>query len=520
MLNLLLNPKANNALRMPSYWISLVVITIGLSLLFGKTGEAKIYYISPSNAADTNSGTSSNEPWKTFEHAVSGIKPGDTLMLMDGIYYQTLDISISGEMDAPVSIQALNDGKAIIDGQGIRQTLIIEGTSDNYRHDIILEGFVCTNSIKSVYDVKHTRRLTMRRLSGSNAVNLDGNYHVFDFDRCEDILVEDCAAFGTGRILFNYYASLRGTFRRCWGRWKDNRHGSVKTALTCYGSGDCLIENCVMTMEPDVKLRVEGIKVNRRDGNPYGSRNKIYGNIVYGINSSGGTGFMTQGNELIDDNEWINNASIGNARGCHQRNDRNLRVNRMTIAESIEKGFSQVPYCKTKPAYDCTWRIYTDIRNTSIVQAPEGISRNESPIMLPMGCPGGPFYGEMTHSWNNIYDSDSPYSGTSAGSNETTINPQYDTKTYGKGAYLIVPPALKGKGEDGSDIGAEILFRSINGQLTNEPLWPWPMENRILSETGVSVTFENEGGIWKTLPDLANYPNTPTKLKVEQLKQH
>jgi len=515
MLNLLFIKNTDDGPGWPSFKVSLLVIILGLTLFFSKTGEAKTYYISPSNASDTNSGTTSGEPWKTFSHAMSRIAPGDTLMLMDGTFHQTLEISVSGEIELPVTIQALNDGMAIVDGQGVRQTLIIEGTINNYRHDIILRGFVCTNSVKSVYDVKYTRRLSMFRLSGSDAVNLDGNYHVFDFDKCEDILVEDCAAYGTGRIMFNYYSSLRGTFRRCWGRWKDNRHGSVKTALTCYGSGDCLVENCVMTAEPDVVQRVEGIKVNRRDGNPYGSRNKIYGNIVYGINKNGGTGFMTQGNEIIDDNEWINNASIGNARGCHQRNDRNLKVNRMTIAESNEKGYSLVPYCKTEPAYDCAWRVYSDIRNTSIVQTPEGISRNQSPIILPLGCTGDPCYGEMTHTWNNIYDAANPYSGTSKGTNETAINPQYDTNTYGKGAYLIVPPALKGKGENGSDIGAEILYRSLNGQLTTEPLWPWPMENRILTETSISVTYEGQGGIWKVLPEQFRQPNAPTRLEIE-----
>jgi len=260
-----------------------------------------------------------------------------------------------------------------------------------------------------------------------------------------------------------------------------------------------------MTMEPDVRQGVEGIKINRRDGNPYGSRNKIYGNVVYGLSNSSSQGFVTQGNELMDDNEFLNNASIGNTYGCLQRNDRNLHINRITIAESVEKGFSQTPYCKKKPAYDCSWRVYAEITNSSIVNAPIGFSRNKSPIVLPEGCEGGPYYGQLTHEWNNLYNIDNSYSGTSGGQTETMINPLYDTKTYGKGAYLIVPPALRGKGEDGSDIGAEVLFRYIDGHLTNEPLWPWPMEDRILNETGISVTFESQGGIWKTLPDFERH---------------
>ena len=35
--------------------------------------------------------------------------------------------------------------------------------------------------------------------------------------------------------------------------------------------------------------------------------------------------------------------------------------------------------------------------------------------------------------------------------------------------------------------------------LTNKPLWPWPMEERVKAESGVSVTWESDGGLWKTL---------------------
>jgi hypothetical protein len=63
----------------------------------------------------------------------------------------------------------------------------------------------------------------------------------------------------------------------------------------------------------------------------------------------------------------------------------------------------------------------------------------------------------------------------------------------------MVPADLQGRGEEGCDIGAQVLYRYKNGVLSNEPLWPWPMEDRIFKETGVSVTRESKGGLWKTL---------------------
>ena len=69
---------------------------------------------------------------------------------------------------------------------------------------------------------------------------------------------------------------------------------------------------------------------------------------------------------------------------------------------------------------------------------------------------------------------------------------------------------LKGKGENGSDIVAEVIYRYIDGNKNTKPLWPWDMEDRICSETGYSVTFENGcvqgGGLWKTLDDVYQLP--------------
>ncbi len=63
----------------------------------------------------------------------------------------------------------------------------------------------------------------------------------------------------------------------------------------------------------------------------------------------------------------------------------------------------------------------------------------------------------------------------------------------------MLPPALQGKGQNGADIGANILYEYQDGVLTNQPLWPWPMENRIMAEKGISVTWASNGGIWETL---------------------
>jgi hypothetical protein len=82
------------------------------------------------------------------------------------------------------------------------------------------------------------------------------------------------------------------------------------------------------------------------------------------------------------------------------------------------------------------------------------------------------------------------------------------------------PSALHRLGTNGGDIGAEVLFQYKDGALTNKPLWPWPMEDRIMNELGVSVTYASKGGLWKTLDDvygpsaLSEAPERPTGLRV------
>jgi hypothetical protein len=75
------------------------------------------------------------------------------------------------------------------------------------------------------------------------------------------------------------------------------------------------------------------------------------------------------------------------------------------------------------------------------------------------------------HDYNNFYNM---YGGvgpfdyaaylnpSNLNTNETEINPYYDTNTYGLGAYLMAPAVLKGKGVNGSDIGANIIYESVN----------------------------------------------------------
>ena len=89
----------------------------------------------------------------------------------------------------------------------------------------------------------------------------------------------------------------------------------------------------------------------------------------------------------------------------------------------------------------------------------------------------------------------------------STSAPGYNTAKYGDGAYLMRAPNQPTR-------GASVIYRYVDGALTSDPLWPWPMEDRVVALTGNSATWEddglgNTGGIWKTLDGVYD-TSTPT----------
>jgi hypothetical protein len=56
--------------------------------------------------------------------AVTAAKPGDVLCLADGTYTEAIQPTTDGTAGAPITVRALNDGKATIDGQGQRIPLM------------------------------------------------------------------------------------------------------------------------------------------------------------------------------------------------------------------------------------------------------------------------------------------------------------------------------------------------------------------------------------------------------------
>ncbi len=82
-------------------------------------GEGPNYYVDPNAGDDAGDGTV-QRPWRSVNHAVRQLSPGDTLLLREGTYFENLYCAVAGTVDKPITIRAYPGELAIIDG-GFRE---------------------------------------------------------------------------------------------------------------------------------------------------------------------------------------------------------------------------------------------------------------------------------------------------------------------------------------------------------------------------------------------------------------
>ncbi|MFH1890895.1 MAG: hypothetical protein ABIJ91_05035 [Candidatus Kuenenbacteria bacterium] len=461
--------------------------------------QAAEYYVSPTGSGTT---CSSASPC-SLTTGLGKLVAGDTLFLKDGTYSQSLYLTTSGTSGAYITIKALNDGQATINViGGATPACYLYGV-----HYINFEGIICqgmgpawghTLSISANSSYVNVRRASVYYIGEETVsdITLSGGDH---------ILIEDCIIKPStlGSVL-NLYETQNSTIRRV--AIIIDKPNTTQRAITLYGADNCTIENNVVLNKDNLSTTM-GIGIWAYWYNETADNNSFYGNIVHNMNSWGY--IVASSNNLITGNKYFNNVAIGNKYGFYQRADENLTVNNLTVTGTTNQDFIQGQDSVEK---DGDWGMVGVVKNSSFLSGSVGITKSG----------GDPEGTTITSTYNNFYDT-TAYSGTVLDKiGDKTLNPVYDTTTYGKGAYLMVPSDLKGKGEGGSNIGAEVLYKYVNGIKTSEPLWPWPMEQRICDETGYSITYENGcangGGLWKTLDGVYSDitpPAAPSGLTVQ-----
>jgi hypothetical protein len=411
------------------------------------------YYASPDGKGD---GLSESSPFQIGDFlsiSESEIR-GKSLCLLDGTYYEALNISKSGTASQPISIRALHDGEVTIDGQGSRIPVSISG---NY---IVVEGIVARKSSKYVWSITGDHNI-IRRCS-----SYDGNYdintgHGIAVMHASYNLIEDCIAAGTSRHVVMVYGpeSTGNVVRRVFSRW--DSHSDEGRAICNYGANHTTIENSIIwenAPSTDGGLCISANYERTAGGNDV----NVLGSIILNGLSSYSCGLTIT--YPPSENSYIENCLIYNYT--------------YGILISID------------PPPNFT------IKNSTIVNNDYGIRNTKSS--------GGTIKNTVFYNndigWQDSLSSDISYVNSFANSSGNTppncsqgcisVDPGFSPYP----ARLTIPPnsPMKGAGENGSDIGANICYRYENGVLTNIPLWPWPMADRIEKELGIDVMAELE----------------------------
>jgi Protein of unknown function (DUF1565) len=93
----------------------------------GPLTKGPTLFVDPVKGNDDSDGSQA-KPWKTLAHAVRQLKPGDTLYLRGGTYYEKVSLRRSGTEKEPITIASHPGELAILDG-GLREFLDSPATS-------------------------------------------------------------------------------------------------------------------------------------------------------------------------------------------------------------------------------------------------------------------------------------------------------------------------------------------------------------------------------------------------------
>ena len=413
---------------------------MGLSTLLGllsvPAAHACTYYASPIGTGD---GSSPSKAFKIVDFW-SVAKPGYVLCLLDGKYTGSRSMisppaKLNGRSGAPITIKALNDGKALIDGQG--SEVPIRLYQNNW---FVVDGVNACCSKQDVVAIFQSSHNVVRRVAAWSAA--DANRMIFALAGGTDNLLEDIAGWGIARKILESCCNANfTTVRRFWGRW-DGSHfvGPKMTLSLAYDNTDMLVENAIGTwsgsaMKPTYNLDCDA-------GTPYRLCGKTFTN------------------HQVDQPQGI--FSIDGM----TRPDKNAR----------SKLLGSIAYVQDADTYPYSYlylinRLDSIRLENNVAYVNPKFHKNIRPFgLLAEGVAGDRLFANQLTSFGAAASFISGWRATNIlqGSSAPTV--------YSSGESIF-----------NTRRGANLCYRYREGSQTTEPLWPWPMNQRILyamSESG------------------------------------
>ena len=454
-------------------WLT-VLLTVCVHAL---PAQSATYYISPTGS-DTNPGTEA-KPWLSFTYAIDPARAscGDTLILRNGTYG---DGTSTGKLSI-TKVACIAGNELIIRAENQRQAKINDdgsGKAVNIVDSayIIVDGLYARSAdvsgVKQGYPFYTNRNdhITLKNLVGRNP-NRYNNTHMFAIENSSNVLIEDSEGYVFHRHCVETWQSSNVTARRIYcnprggkilGGFSSNAGnlGRGDAAVAMYPCRDCTQENVIADGTTNAMYLNE---MNATYGrNTLMSGSKVLGSICY--KCGGGNGIYINSRNVADANHTPQHITVRDtyigfdyAFGTAMRvsDGVNIVIDHVTI---LNEGAGIAG-------------ITTDDNIAKGTSADDNSITITNTLVAGMYGPGISIKGFNIWSGNKVLSSRNRVAFypalPSSWTNTSTSDPGLGTCKV----WVPAGAAGKGAGTGGTDIGANILYRYINGVLTSIPLW-------------------------------------------------
>lgn len=432
------------------------------------------FYVSPTGS-NSNSGSQA-EPWLSFAHALDPSRAwcGDKLVLLDGTYGDgtpTGKIDLNGATCTAgneLTIAAQNQRKAKIVTNGTAWAVRVKESAY-----VTIDGLYARSADSQTaagpgipFGAYQSKHVTIRNTVARN-VNRYENAPMYSVFESQDVLLEDNEAYIFHRHCVTGWKSERVVVRRQYCNPRGGRIaggvagplGQADGLFSMYPCKDCILENSI------------------QDGTTHGA-------FLNEMNATYGNNILMKGSKVLG--SICYKCKTGNGIYLNARNNPgvNNTPHDITIRDVAFIDFdSKSAMVRVSDGMNV---VVDHISGTSTVAAGQGISADDTSKgtgpsqnsitmtnSLVSGVTGNGFrvIGYDTWSGDKLvsYDNGTAFSPALPANwtNASTAAPEW-------GACKLWIPAdspLKGAGTNGSDIGANILYRTVDGMLTSDPLW-------------------------------------------------